>query len=433
MVRVRGVDNAGQAACHGWMPGHVDRARAARLMESASLDALLVCAPETFLWATGASAGVAMGWRRLGPAMAVVPADPARAVGAVVTDLFAGGAEAAGCAPLRIHPIWPEALSIRNLLPSEADAGTLIAAATAGRPPGFARPGTFDRGLALGLLQEVLAAMGLRGGRIGVEFSAVPAADLAALTEAVAPARLSDATALVDRLRAHKSPAEIALLREAGAITEAALAAFVPEIRPGATRAALGRRFLDLVQEVARQRGTTASVTAWEYVGFGDAPWSSAGTLAVGDVVKVDVGAVVGGYTADLARTYTIGPAPPRARQVYDALSSAFETGRPMFRPGVALRDIHAACLRAVRDAGFPSYARGHFGHGLGASIWSEEWPYTAADSDAVLEPGTVIAFEAPWYIDGIGGFILEDMLLVTADGAETLAGAALPREMRAL
>lgn len=412
------------------MPGHLDRARAARLLAAAGLDALLVAAPETFRWATGAAAGVAASWRRLGPAMAVVPADPAQPIGAVIADLFAGPAEAAGCAPLRRLPIWPEAGSIRHLLPSEQDAATLIARATADRPPGFARPGTFDRAQALSLLKDVLAAMGLAQARIGAELSAIPAADAPALVDAIAPARILDASPLVDRLRALKSPAEIALLREAGAITEAAFAALLPRIAEGATRAELGGTFLDLVQQEAARRGTAAPVTAWEYVGFGASPWSNSGGLARGDVVKIDVGAVVDGYTADLARTVTLGPAPARARQVHAALLGAFETGRAMFRPGVALRDIHAACLRAVHAAGFPSYARGHFGHGLGASIWSEEWPYTAADSDAVLEPGMVMAFEAPWYIDGIGGFIVEDMLLVTETGAETLAGATLPHAL---
>jgi Xaa-Pro aminopeptidase len=407
------------------MAGHVDRARAARLMAEAGVEALLVAAPETFRWATGATAGVAMGWRRLGPAMAVIPADPAKPVGAVASDLFAGAA--AGCDPLRILPIWPEACSIAALLPSEESAAALVARATADRPPGFARPGTFDRGQALALLREVLGAMGLAGARIGVELSAVPAADDAALRDAIAPAAILDASAMVDRLRAHKSPAEIALLRQAGAITEAALAAFIPTIRAGATRDALGRSFLDCVQAAARG---VAGVTAWEYVGFGASPWSSAGGLAPGDVIKVDVGAVVQGYTADLARSFTLGPAPPRAREIHAALRAAFEAGYKLFRPGTPLRAIHAACLRAVRDAGFPSYARGHFGHGLGASIWSEEWPYTAADSDAVLEAGMVMAFEAPWYIDGIGGFIIEDMLLITADGAETLAGGGLSRDL---
>lgn len=414
------------------MPGHVDRARASRLLEAAGLNALLVAAPETFRWATGAPAGVAMGWRRLGPAVAVVPADPAKPVGAVVSDLFAAEARDAGCDPLRVHAIWPEACSVRDFLPSDAHAAMLIARATAHRPEGFARPGTFDRGTALGLLRDVLGAMGYAEARLGAELSAVPAADLDALRDAVAPARISDATAIVDRLRAVKAPGEIALLRQAGAITEAALAGFVPLLRAGATRPELGRAFLDLVQAEAARRGV-AGVTAWEYVGFGASPWSSPGTLAPGDVVKVDVGAVVGGYTADLARTFTLGPAPARAREVYAALQGAFAAGRPLFRPGTALRDIHEACQRAVRAAGFPGYTRGHFGHGLGASIWSEEWPYTEARSEVVLEPGMVMAFEVPWYIDGIGGFIVEDMLLITRDGAETLAGGALPRGMREL
>jgi Xaa-Pro aminopeptidase len=402
-------------------------------MDEAGFDALLIAGPETFRWASGAEPGVAMGWRRLGPAMAVLPADPARPVGVVASDLFAAGAEAAGCAPVLVHPIWPEAISVRHLLPSEQDAATLVAAATAGRPPGFARPATFDRERALALLGDLLRAMGLAGARLGVELSAVPAADSPALVAATEPARLGDGSALIERLRAVKTPAEIALLREAGAITEAALAAFIPTIREGATRAALGRGFLELVQVEAARRGTRAGVTAWEYVGFGASPWASPGGLAIGDVIKVDVGAVVGGHTADLARTFTLGPAPPRARAIHAALEAAFAAGRPLFRPGVALGTIHAAAIRAVHEAGFPSYARGHFGHGLGATIWSEEWPYTAAGIETLLEPGMVMAFEAPWYIDGIGGFIIEDMLLITADGAETLAGAGLPRTLREL
>lgn len=402
-------------------------------MAAAGLDALVLCSPEAFRWATGAPAGVAAGWRRLGAAVAVVPADPAQPVGAVATDLFGAAAESAGCDPLRLHAIWPETADIRPFLPSDERAAVLIARANANRPHDFTRPATFDRTRALMLLREVLSAQNLAAARLGAEFSALPVADYAALADAVAPASLHDASALVDRLRAIKTPPEIAALREAGAITEAALAALIPHIREGETRAALGRRFFDLVQDTAAAHRTKGLVTAWEYIGFGTSPWSSPGGLARGDVVKVDVGAVVDGYSADLARTFTVGPAPPRAREIYAALRAAFEAGRPLFRPGAALRDIHAACLRAVHAAGFPGYSRGHFGHGLGASIWSEEWPYTAADSDAILEPGTVMAFEAPWYIEGIGGFIIEDMLLITETGAETLSGAGLPHDLTEL
>jgi Xaa-Pro aminopeptidase len=406
--------------------GFVDRRRAARLMEAARVDALLVASPESFAYVTGAPAGVAASWRRLGPAIALLPADPARPVGVVASDLFAAAAAEAGCAPLRVSPIWVDASSVLPFLPSEEPAGVLIARADAGRGEGFRRPATFDRSEVLVLLREVAAEMGLSRGRIAVELRAVPAVDAPALSAALPEAMLSDGSKLLDRLRAVKTEREIALLREAGAITEAALGAVIPRIRAGATRAELGRAFL---AEVAAARAS-APLTAWEYVGFGPSPWSTRDPLQPGDVLKADVGAVVGGYTADLARTFTLGPATRHARELHAALLAGFRAGREMFGPGARLSDIHATVMAAVRQSGFPSYARGHFGHGLGASIWSEEWPYTAADSEVVLEAGMVMAFETPWYVDGIGGVIIEDMLLITEDGAETLAGATLPHDL---
>jgi Xaa-Pro aminopeptidase len=79
-------------------------------------------------------------------------------------------------------------------------------------------------------------------------------------------------------------------------------------------------------------------------------------------------------------------------------------------------------------DQGYDIYNRGHFGHGVGSSIWSEEWPFIAASSDAILEPGMVMAFETPWYLDGLGGFIIEDQVLITPGGCEVMA--PLPRDL---
>jgi len=411
------------------MAGEIDRARAAARMMAAGMDALLVLAPETFLWATGAPAGVAANWRRLGAAMALVPADPARPVGAVVTDLFAGAAEAAGLSPLHVHAIWPEAMDLRAPLAAGLSLEAAVAAAAASRPADFARPATFDRDAALAALGRLARQMGLEGKRIGMEMGALPAADAPALQAALPAASLTDATGLIERLRAVKSAAEIARLRTAAELTEAALRATIPAIRLGATRAAIVRAFQDAVQAAAAAAGV-AGVTSWEYAGFGAAPWASPGGVAIGDVVKLDVGAVVGGYSADLARCFTLGPATPAARRVHESLAAGFAAGRAALVPGAPLAGVHAAAIGAVRACGFPAYARGHVGHGLGASIWSEEWPYLAADSDALAEPGMVLAFELPWYLDGLGGFIIEDMLLVTTTGVETLAGANLPREL---
>jgi Xaa-Pro aminopeptidase len=93
-----------------------------------------------------------------------------------------------------------------------------------------------------------------------------------------------------------------------------------------------------------------------------------------------------------------------------------------MLRPGVQLADVYRATATRMWDQGFETYGRGHFGHGVGASIWSEEWPFISATSEAVLESGMVLAFETPWYIDGLGGFIIEDQVLITDSGCEVMA-----------
>ena len=87
----------------------------------------------------------------------------------------------------------------------------------------------------------------------------------------------------------------------------------------------------------------------------------------------------------------------------------------------MVLSEVHRATQDAIRSAGFPGYTRGHFGHSLGAGPGSEEWPFISADSSVVIEPGMVMAFECPWYLDGLGGMIIENQLLITETGHEMM------------
>jgi Xaa-Pro aminopeptidase len=134
------------------------------------------------------------------------------------------------------------------------------------------------------------------------------------------------------------------------------------------------------------------------------------------------MGCVIDGYSSDGARTVVLGKPNPQSVKIYDALHRAFDSGLALLKPGTPLCDIYFATASAMWDAGFETYGRGHFGHGVGASIWSEEWPFISTDATAVVEPNMVMAFEAPWYIDGLGGFIIEDQVLITETGAEIMA-----------
>ncbi|WP_073051629.1 M24 family metallopeptidase [Kaistia soli] len=133
-------------------------------------------------------------------------------------------------------------------------------------------------------------------------------------------------------------------------------------------------------------------------------------------------------HAKESARSYSFAQPDPLAADIHAILAEGFSAGLATIRPGAALSDIYAATAAVIHGAGLTSYQRGHYGHGVGASVGSEEWPFIAADSDAVVEPGMVLAFETPFYGKGIGSLTIEDQLVVTETGIEVVT--RLPREL---
>ncbi len=92
------------------MAGFLDRRRAQQLMQNEGLAALVLCQPESIVYATGAFPGVATYWRRAGAAFVIVPADAGQPLTAIVGDLQARSfAEQSGISDVRSHRIWVEA------------------------------------------------------------------------------------------------------------------------------------------------------------------------------------------------------------------------------------------------------------------------------------------------------------------------------------
>ena len=178
----------------------------------------------------------------------------------------------------------------------------------------------------------------------------------------------------------------------------------------------------------AERRGHSPPQSSWAYIAVGGDGFAPGGPVAEGDLIKIDVGCVVSGYSSDGARTAVLGTPSTDAQRIYDALHRAFDAGFAMLKSGVPLADIYRTTSTTMWSLGYETYNRGHFGHGVGASIWSEEAPFISATSDAILEPGMVMAFETPWYIDGLGGLILEDQVLITESGCEVMA--PMPRDI---
>ncbi|MEW9613904.1 Xaa-Pro peptidase family protein [Shinella sp. S4-D37] len=393
--------------------GDIDRKRAEALLAAEGLDGMVLFRPEAFRYATGLAAGVATMWGRAGSAIAVVPAEASARLAAVMSDHAAG--RPAGTIDLRTHRIWIDGVTV-------GEAGTIADVDAAYRASGNVgpRPETFDQAACFRLLADILAERGLSNAVLGADLDFLPAADFAALKAAIPGVEWRDASDLLRRLRLIKNAREIKRLRQAAHCAEAGLESLMRAARPGVRVAALSDAWLAGAREAAATGGYGLT-GHWDYISIGPDLRNPAATLGEGDLIKADVGTLVGGYSSDGARTFVWGKASPLALDIYATLLDAFLSGVAALRPGNTFGHVHETMLSTMRRHGFHEYYRGHFGHSVGAAAGIEEWPFLSHGNRILIEPGMVLALEAPFYADGLGALMIEEQFLITPAGAETM------------
>jgi Xaa-Pro aminopeptidase len=275
----------------------------------------------------------------------------------------------------------------------------------------------------------------LPGTRIGFESGHVTVARYdwwrQALTGGTGSAREWIATTgVVERARVVKDDYEIATLREAGRRLSAVARDVASEVRAGRTE-------LEIAMAIDwRIRTAGFSRTAFDTIvasGPNAAlPHARPGErrLVEGDLVVLDFGGVYDSYCVDLTRTVTVGRAAERAREVYHAVLEAHDRAIASVKPGQTRFAIDAAARDTLARHGLGE-AFGHgTGHGLGIEVHEEprvtrrrqEDPAQNADDDVVA--GMVFTIEPGAYLAGWGGVRIEDDVLVTQDGVETLTDA---------
>lgn len=406
--------------------GYVDLGRAQLALAEHNLDGLLVLSPENFEYFSGVSGFPVTMWRRAGPASALFAATGEVAFVAPETIEEAVRRANPG-APTFSHPLWIETIDIR---PTAAGAiEERVAQATAGRA--HERPETYDPALVGRALQAAVGALGLAGKRIGLDLEFAPAADVEHLRTLLPGAEFVNSSPLIRELRLIKTPVEIDLLRRGVRLTEHGITAAVAGVDEGTLAHDLRSRFSEACFAEARRQRELGFRQARTGVHLGPALWAAtdpARPAHRGDLVQFDSFVEINGYKTDMGRTFTFGPATDAQRQVQDALLAGFRAGLATLQPGRRFCDVFFAVHEAVQAAGFPSYARGHVGHSIGSDVDGEEWPWISATETRVLEPGMVLAFEAPYYINGIGGFQNEDDILITEAGHESFN--TLPLEL---
>lgn len=400
--------------------GYADPARVQGALHSHGLDGLMVVSPENFEYFSGVSGFPVTMWRRAGLATGLVSARGDYAF-IVPETIAAAVARANPEARIYSYQLWIESVDVVDAEPAGNPIAARIAQATAGRV--HCRPEVYDLDEVDGLLRQALQKLGLHAGRIGLELDFAPASDAARLARVGGIDAFYNSSRLIRELRLIKTSAEIDLLRRAVALTEHGIEAAIVGLDEQTRASDIRGRYMEACSAEARARGELGYRGASTGVHLG--PWLWADTIPTrpaqrGDVVQFDSLVHLNGYKTDMGRTFTYGPATDDQRCIQEALLAGFAAGLEQMRPGKRFSDIFHAVHQAVHRAGFPSYARGHVGHSIGSDIDGEEWPWISAAQDRLLEPGMVLAFEVPYYINGIGGFQNEDDILITETGYES-------------
>jgi Xaa-Pro aminopeptidase len=332
-------------------------------------------------------------------------------------------------AVVRSHPIWIESAPMETgsngSLAERIEAGL----ASLGRAPDFSRPATFDLAGSVRQLQALLEEFGLERATLGIDLDFVPAADFGAIQTLLPDCPIVDGSPVLDRLRAIKSQREIDLLQQGIFLSEAGLERLQVDAMAGMRQADLIALYRKGVAEAAA--GLSHPVVTAEYVTLGARAKGADARAMAGDPLKCDMVCTVGGYASDMSRNFTFGAPSADQAELHAIAERAFEDGLAALVPGNTLAHVHRVTTESLARQGLRSYRRGHFGHGVGQSVFSEQWPFIAADSDVVIEAGMVLAFEIPLYIDGLASFNLEDQFLIAADGP--VAMNRLPRRLETI
>lgn len=284
------------------------------------------------------------------------------------------------------------------------------------------RPGQ-QVGTLTACLAEAIYDSGLGDSRIGVASPTILSAAHGAELRQFAPdIRWRDGTGALAGPRAIKSETEIALMRRACQITAIGLDAARDSIRPGVTErdiAAAGHSAMFAAG--AEELGFDTAVSSGPRAGLKHAPPSER-AIEPGDLVFLDMGAVIGGYRADMSRCVAVWPVQDETRRMFDAARAIFESTLGAVKPGHPVSEIYRAAREAADCSAFAAdYMPNGLGHGLGLSLW--EMPYLTPDDGSILEPGMIFALEPMLVRHGVGTAVIEETILVTESGAEALSG----------
>ncbi|NLH50132.1 MAG: aminopeptidase P family protein [Myxococcales bacterium] len=265
---------------------------------------------------------------------------------------------------------------------------------------------------------------------LGVEDETMTVSQHRQLAEDAGPVTLRPLGRLITRLREIKDASEIAAIRKAVQVQEAALRTILPLIQPGVTERGIAFALDTEMRRLGASDVSFATIVASGPRGAMPHGTASDKVIAAGELIVIDWGCIVDGYCSDQTVTLAVGePLDPDAKKVYQVVYEAQQACLAAGKPGYEFPALDRVPREIIEQAGFGAM----FGHGTGHALGLEihEEPRVSPLGSGAAEVGMVFTIEPGIYLPGRFGVRLEDIVLVTETGLEKLT--TLPKEWRSM
>ena len=151
--------------------------------------------------------------------------------------------------------------------------------------------------------------------------------------------------------------------------------------------------------------------------------------IETGDFILIDYGASFQGYHSDETCTVVLGSPSQEQKKIYQIVKEAHDKAFEIVRPGIPVQEVDKAARDHIRQSGYGDYFGHSTGHGVGLAV--HEDPAVNSENQDLIQEGMVFTIEPGIYLPDWGGVRIEDMVLVTPQGAKSLT--FLPKELRAV
>lgn len=273
-------------------------------------------------------------------------------------------------------------------------------------------------------LADAIKSSGIK--KLGIEEDFMTVGFSEEIKKALPEIELLPAKNIFAKLRLKKDKSEIENIRKAAAIADEAFQHILGFIKPGLSEIEVASE----LEYFMKKKG--ASGISFETIAASGVrsslPHGVASEKIIGDTefLTLDFGCVYNGYCSDMTRTVFIGKATEKHRKIYDIVLKANIEALKGIKPGITGKAADKIARDIISAEGYGEYFGHGLGHGVGLAV--HEDPRLSMLGDNILEADMIVTDEPGIYIPGFGGVRIEDLVLVTEKGAESLSHS--PKEL---